>query len=353
MERFIPERIKELVVKIIMATGVSEADALILAEALVEADLQGTTTHGVSRVGIYTRRLREGLIDPKADITIERKWPAVLAVNANNGLGQVQAYKTLQLLIPMAKESGCAAATIRNSQHFGALSYFTNKASEHDMILLAMTNVEPSMPPTGGRSAFFGTNPLAISFPTGKGYPIKIDLSTSVVARGNIIAAKRKGVPIPLGWALDPEGNPTTDAEKALAGTVLTMAGHKGYALALMVEVLSGVLSGADIGPAVGSMYKDFSRKQNLGHFFCLLNTAAFMDIGHFKERIDGMVDRIKASERLPGVEEILVPGERSIKKIDENRALGIPIGEETISEFKALCAEFGIPFALEVLQKR
>lgn len=352
MERFNPERIKELVAKIFERTGVSEADALILAESLVEADLQGTSTHGVSRVGIYSRRLRAGLIDPQADLTIEKKWPAALTVNANNGLGQVQAYKTLQLLIPMARESGCACATIRNSQHFGALSYFTNKAAAHDMILLAMTNVEASMAPAGARSAFFGTNPLAISFPTGKGYPIKIDLSTSVVARGNIIAAQRRGESIPPGWALDPEGNPTTDPEKALAGTVLTMAGHKGYALALMVEVLSGVLSGSDIGPAVGSLYKDFSRPQNTGHFFILLHIAAFMDIALFKERINVMVDQIKGCERLPGVEEILVPGERSFGKTRENRKLGIPLGEETISEFKALCREFGIPFSLAVLQK-
>jgi LDH2 family malate/lactate/ureidoglycolate dehydrogenase len=352
MERFYPERIKELVAKIFERTRVSAADALILAESLVEADLQGTSTHGVSRVAIYSRRLREGLVDPQAEITIEKKSPAALTINANNGLGQVQAYKTLQLLIPMARESGCASATIHHSQHFGALSYFTNKAAEHDMILLAMTNVESSMAPTGARSPFFGTNPLAISFPTGKGYPIKIDLSTSVVARGNIIAAQRRGEAIPLGWALDPEGNPTTDTEKALAGTVLTMAGHKGYALALMVEVLAGVLSGSDIGPGVGSLYRDFTRPQNIGHFFSLFHIAAFMDIALFKERIDAMVDQIKGCERLPGVEEILVPGERSFRKIRENRRLGIPLGEETISEIKALCRELGIPFSFEVLQK-
>ena len=352
MARFHPERIRELAAKIFESTGVPAAEALILADSLVEADLQGTSTHGVSRVGIYSRRLRQGLIDPKAEITIEKKRPAALTINANNGLGQVQAYKTLQLLIPLARESGCAAAAIHNSNHCGALSYFTNKAAAADMALWAMTNVESSMPPAGGRSPFFGTNPLAISFPTGQGYPVKIDLSTSVVARGNIIAAQRQGRAIPLGWALDPEGNPTTDPDKAMAGTVLTMAGHKGYALALMIEVLAGVLSGSDIGPGVGSLYKDFSRTQNIGHFFCLFNIAAFMDIVLFKERLDGLLDHIKGCERLPGVDEILVPGERSIRKTQENRRLGIPIGAETISEFKALCGEFGIPFSLEDLQK-
>ena len=135
-------------------------------------------------------------------------------------------------------------ATVRNSQHFGALSWYCNYAASQKLVLLAMTNCEPAMSPEGGYEAFFGTNPIAASFPSGKGFPVKIDLATAGVARGNIIAAQKKGQPIPLGWALDPDGNPTTDASQALLGTVLTMAGHKGYALALMVELFSGVLVG-------------------------------------------------------------------------------------------------------------
>src|SRR5207247_8071417 len=141
--------------------------------------------------------------------------------------------KTLDLLIPKAKTSGVATATIKNSQHFGALSYYCNKAADRDMILLATTTGEPAMSPEGACEPFFGTNPIAASFPTTKGFPVKIDLATSLVARGNIIAAQKSQKSIPAGWALDPTGNPTTDASQALLGTVLTMAGHKGYALAL------------------------------------------------------------------------------------------------------------------------
>ena len=307
-----PEKLESLARNLATAAGVPSADAAILADALVQADLSGTGTHGISRLGIYLNRIRRGLIDPKAELKIDRKRAATLAVDAGNGLGQVQAMKTLQMLMPMAKQAGIASATIRNSQHFGALSYYCNHAAQQDMILLAMTNCEPAMSPQGGYDPFFGTNPIAASFPTGKGFSAKIDLATSIVARGNVIAAQKAGKKIPLGWALSPQGEPTEDANEALLGTVLTMAGHKGYALAMMVECFSSVLSGAAIGSKIGSMYKDLDRKQDVGHFFCLLDIDAFMDVAQFKQRIDQTIDSLKAMRKRPGVEEILVPGERS-----------------------------------------
>jgi LDH2 family malate/lactate/ureidoglycolate dehydrogenase len=316
-----------------------------LARALVDADLQGISTHGISRLNIYLQRIDKGLIDPTAALTIERDGGSVLTLNAGNGLGQVQAVKALDLLLPLAKQNGIAAATIHNSQHFGALSYYCNRAADEGMILLAMTNCEPAMAPEGGYEAFFGTNPIAASFPTGKGFNIKIDLATSIVARGNIIVAQKQQQPIPEGWALDRNGKPTTDAQEALLGTVLAMAGHKGYALALMVEVFSGVLSGAAIGPAIGSMYKDMDRKQDVSHFFCLFNIAAFLDFADFKNRIDDTVDRIKGSKRRPGVEEILVPGERSARNVAKNEAQGVIISPETLAELEQWCARLKIPF--------
>lgn len=339
-------KVLRLVSRLAMAAGVPEQDAAILADALVDADRHGTSTHGVSRLAIYLTRIEKGLIDPKAELSTQRRRPGVLVVDAGNGLGQVQAVKTLQLLMPLAREYGVACATIRQSQHFGALSYYCNLAARENMILLATTSCEPAMSPAGGREAFFGTNPIAASFPTGKGFPIKIDLATSVTARGNIIAASKQGKSIPADWALDPEGNPTTDAAAALAGTVLTMAGHKGYALALMVELLSSVLSGSAIGPDIGSMYKHLDRKQDVGHFFCLLDIGAFMDVGQFIRRVDGTIDRIKSCRKRPGVEEILVPGERSSRQAAraENR---IRIDAATLDELKQLCAQYDVPFDL------
>jgi LDH2 family malate/lactate/ureidoglycolate dehydrogenase len=168
-----------------------------------------------------------------------------------------------------------------------------------------------------------------------------------VTARGNIIMAQKKGQAIPEGWALDPDGNPTTDASQALLGTVLTMAGHKGYALALMIEVFSSVLSGSAIGPEIGSMYKNMDRKQDVGHFFCVLNIEAFLDLAEFKQRLDDTIDKIKATKKRPGTDEILVPGERSSRKAAENEANGVTISPEVTKELQTLCEQFNIPFAL------
>lgn len=347
-DRFNPELVKSLAAAIAAKAGVRKADAAILADALVDADVHGISTHGISRLNIYVRRIQKGLIDPKAKLVIERKRGAAMAVDAGNGLGQVQAFKMLEKMVPKAKRNGIAAATIRNSQHFGALSYYCNIAAKQDMILFATTGCEPAMSPEGSCQAFFGTNPIAASFPTGKGWPVKIDLATSIVARGNIIAAQKRGQPIPQGWALTADGEPTTDAAAALAGTVLTMAGHKGYALALMVEIFSSVLSGAAVGPAIGSMYKNMDRKQDVGHFFFLLDISAFVEVEEFKRRLDKAIDEIKSCRKRPGVNEILVPGERSHQKSRQNLAEGIVIDEATRKELKTLCEELRVKYTLE-----
>ena len=347
MKKFHTQEVLSLTARLAVAAGVPAGDAEIFARALVDADIHGIATHGLSRLNIYLQRIDKGLIAPKAELTIDRDGGSVLALNAGNGLGQVQAVKALELLKPLARRNGVAAATIRNSQHFGALSYFCNLAANEGLILLAMTTSEPAMSPAGGYQPFFGTNPIAASFPTGKGFNIKIDMATSIVARGNIIAASKKKEAIPEGWALDPHGNPTTDPQQALLGTVLTMAGHKGYALALMIEVFSSVLSGAAIGPDIGSMYKDLDRKQDVGHFFCLFNIEAFLNLDEFKRRMDETIDRIKSSKRRPGVEEILVPGERSARKAAANQLGGISVTPETLTELKHWCLRFNIPFEL------
>lgn len=341
------ERLEALASRLAEAAGLTAEDAQLFVRALVDADLHGISTHGLSRLSIYLRRIQLGLINPAAELRIDRQRAATLALDACNGVGHVQAIKTLRMLMPLAEQSGIACATIRNSQHFGALSYYCNLAAEQGFILIAVTNGEPAMSPAGGYDAFFGTNPIAASFPTGKGFPIKIDLSTSAVARGNIIAAAKKKAAIPLGWALDVNGNPTTDAENALMGTVLTMAGHKGYALALMVEMLSGVLSGAAIGSGVGSMYKDLDRKQDVGHFFCLLHIDAFMDRAEFIHRIDATIDALKAGRKMTGVDEILVPGERSARAATENERLGIFISPETAKELEDWCTRLNVEFTL------
>jgi len=352
-KRFPVAQLRNLVVDLSHAVGVSKEDAALFAEALMDADLHGTSTHGISRLAIYLKRLEKGLIDPKARLQIDRSTASALALDAANGLGQVQATKALDMLIPLARQNGVAAATIRRSQHFGALSYYCNRAAAQNCTLLAMTTSEPAMAPEGGSDAFFGTNPIACSFPTGKGYPIKVDLATSKVARGNIITASKKNAPIPGDWAFDIAGQSTTDPHKALLGTVATMAGHKGYALALMVELFSSVLSGAAIGPDIGSMYKHLDRAQNVGHFFLVLDISAFMPPEQFIERVNSTIDRLKSGRRRPGMDEILVPGERSSRIAKKNSELGVPVSDETLAELEPWCAQLHVPFAIHPTQCR
>jgi len=343
MKRYDHEALCGQAARIARAAGVPEADAGLLAGCLADADLRGAATHGLSRLPVYVRRIRKGLIVPDAPCSMERTRPSCLLVDAGNGLGQVQAVRTLDALEPLAREQGAAVAAIRNSGHFGALSWYCNLAVERGMLLLAMTNCEPSMAPTGGRAPFFGTNPVAAAFPTGKGFTVSIDLATSRVARGNIISARKRGEAIPDDWALDPDGNPTTDPAAAMAGAVLPMAGHKGYALALLVEVLAGVLAGAAVGPEIASMYAGPDRPQGVGHFFVLMDIAAFMPPEAFRDRMDAMVDALKAVPRAPGVEEILVPGERSHRRAQENLRLGTPLDDVVAAELQQLSEEFGL----------
>ncbi|MEO5589592.1 MAG: Ldh family oxidoreductase [Gemmatimonadaceae bacterium] len=345
--RYDADRLREYVSRLSLAAGVPEASAEILADALVDADLHGAGTHGVSRLPIYLERIELGLIDPNAELSVDRQAGGVIAFDAQNGLGQVQAVRALERLMPLARQFGVAAATVRRSQHFGALSYYTNRAAAEDMILIATTNCEPAMSPTGGYDPYFGTNPIGASFPS-HDWPVKIDLATSIIARGNIIAADRDKRPIADGLALDAQGEPTTDPAAALAGTVLTMAGHKGYALALMVELLSGALSGSAIGPEIGSMYKNLNRAQDVGHFFCLLDISAFMEPDTFRDRVDATIGGIKASRRRPGVDEILVPGERSQRTADINSEQGVVISPALAAELDALADHLRVTERLE-----
>ncbi|QJT10365.1 Ldh family oxidoreductase [Oceanidesulfovibrio marinus] len=341
--RFDAAALRELCAGLARTSSVLPQDADILAASLVDADLHGRSTHGVSRLPVYLQRIDKGLVDPAAQLVLERPRPGVLLADAANGIGQVQSFKTVETLLDMARENGTATAVVRGSQHSGTMAQYCNHAADQGMILFATTDCEPAMAPAGGTEALFGTNPLAASFPTGKGWHIAIDMATSVVARGNIVAANRRGDPIPEGWALDKNGEPTTDAQAALMGTVLTMAGHKGYALALLVELFSGVLSGSSLSADISSMYAGPERPQDVGHFFQALDISAFMDLELFTQRTDALIDRIKGSRRREGVEEILIPGERAARVAARNRAEGVPVDPGVIATLEDMARKRGL----------
>ena len=326
-------------------SGVGKEDAAILADSLVEANLQGTDTHGVSRLPIYLDRISLGLIDAGANMEFHKNMPAVGILDAKNGLGQVAGVKATNEAISMAAECGIGAVGIINSQHFGAAGYYCSIAAAKGFIGLAFTNAEPALPPWGSYEAYFGTNPIAMGVPTGTEVPIIIDASTSIVARGKIVAAARTKTPIPADWALDPEGNPTTDPDKALAGAVLTMAGPKGYALAMMVDILSGVIAGGGFGTHVNSMYKDMEHPANVGHMVMAINVEAFMPKKAFYGRVQSMIAEVKSSKKRPGISEINIPGERKSRTKQKRISDGIPVDESVLKELSSLAAKLKVPF--------
>lgn len=325
-------------------SGVAEADASILADSLVDANLQGIDTHGISRLPVYLKRISLGLIDPGAKMQFEKRLAAVGTLDAKNGLGQVAGVKGMEEAINMAKQCGVGMVGVVNSQHFGAAGYYCAIAARRGFVGLAFTNAEPALPPWGSYEAYFGTNPIAMGVPTGTEVPIIIDSSTSIVARGKIVAAARTKTPIPIDWALDPEGNPTSDPDKALAGAVLTMAGPKGYALAMMVDILSGVITGGGFGTHVNSMYKDMEHPANVGHMVMAINVEGFMPLNEFYDRVKALTTDIKSSKKRKGVDEIHLPGER--KSINKNLRLkqGIPLDASVVKELSELASAMNVP---------
>ncbi len=341
------EELIEFVTNLAEKSGVGHDDAAVLADSLVDANLRGIDTHGVSRLPIYLKRISLGLINPKAKMTFTRKLPAVGILDANNGLGQVAGVRAMQEAMTLAKECGVGMVGVENSQHFGAAGYYCSIACREEMIGLAFTNAEPALPPWGSYEAIFGTNPIAMGIPTGKDIPIIIDMSSSIVARGKIVAAARNGNSIPQDWALDPDGNPTTDAQKALDGSVLTMAGPKGYALALMVDILSGVLSGGGFGNGVNSMYKDMSHPANVGHMLMAVNIEGFTPKSVFFDRVQSLIEDIKSSRKRPGTGEINFPGERKNHVKEERSKTGIPLDESVLRELRSLADRFNVEFPI------
>ncbi len=341
--RYHPAKLTGFCKGVLESLGLPPEDARVVADSLVRANLEGTDSHGVSRLPIYARRVREGRISARPEVRVERSG-AVLRVDGGNALGQVASYRALEAAIPVAWEAGIAAVAVRNSNHFGTAAYYCQMACREGMALIATTNSPPGIVPWGGRKAYFGTNPIAFGFPTRREPPVIVDMSSSVVARGKIILAAQQGLPIPPGWAVDGEGRETTDAAAALQGAVLPLGGPKGYALALAVEMLSGVLSGAAFGPHVNNIYEEGASPSGVGHSFILLDIARWMPLDEYYARVDQFIGEIKATPRAAGAEEVLYPGERRYRAFLEKTREGIALPETVVEELAELAGQYGVP---------
>ena len=324
------------------AEGVPEADANRVAECLVMADLRGVASHGVSRVPIYLDRLRRGLVKARPEMRLERALSVGARLDADDALGFVAATRAMDEAVGMAREHGMGMCFVRRSTHFGMAANYLLQATDAGMAAFVFTNASRAMPIWGGREPFLGTSPFAFAAPAGD-RPIVLDMALSVVARGKVRRAAARGEPIPLGWALDADGNPTTDAQKGYEGVVLPLAGPKGSGLSLMMEIVAGVMSGSAYGGGVRNQYSDFDAPQDVGHAFLAFQPGLFLAPGDYQARMADLIARAKDQPRAAGVDEILMPGEIEARATESRRRDGIRIDGEDLRLLLAEAARLGV----------
>lgn len=341
------ETLRDFTLQAFAKAGVPEGDVRIVTENLIESNLRGVDTHGITRLlPIYIKRLREGIVNPRPDIRIVSEGPSAFLVDGDNGLGAVVGSWAMREVIERAGRTGAAWAGVRHSNHFGACAHFAIQAARRDMVGIAMTNGPAAMAPWGGRKPYVSTNPLCFAVPSEEDDPVVVDMATSVAARGHILLADMRGdETIPDGWALDVNGTPTTNTKAAIAGTVMPMARHKGYALSFMIDVLSGILTGAAYGPHLGSLYNEFERPQDIGHLLGAIDIGRLIPVAEFKRRLTETCREVRAAERAEWASRIYVPGEIESEKRRAREREGIPVAEGVRQEFLGVARELGIPF--------
>ena len=323
--------------------GLPREDAAVIGHDLAAADLRGLASHGVSRIPMYLERLRRGVVNPRPSIGITKVTPAVSLVDGDDGMGFLVAHKAMQEAIGLATAVGIGLVGVRRSTHFGMSALYVREATDAGFISLVFTNSSPAIPVWGGRTTFLGAAPMAAGVPGGELPGYLLDMAMTGIARGKIRLAARHGTPIEPGLALDKHGVPTTNAAAAFEGVCLPFGGHKGAALAMLMDLLCGVFTGANFGGTVKSLYFDHSEPQNVGHFILVMRADLFMPREEFSARMDAFVKRAKECPRADQCDEILMPGEPEERKAVLLRSLGIPLTEEVLSDLDAEADRLGM----------
>ena len=336
--------------------GVPEAEARLAADVLSAADRRGIDSHGVARLRTYYDLLSIGKINPRPRPRVVRETASTATVDGDNGLGLVVGPWANDIAIEKAGRAGTGWVAAFNTNHYGIAGYYVLRALERDMIGWSMTNSSRGVAPLGGAERMLGTNPIAIGFPGGAEPPIVIDMSTCAVPLGKIEIAVRKGEPIPLGWAVDRDGNPTTDPRAMIEGGALLPlgsdrehSGHKGYALALAVDVLSAVLSGANWGPfappfALRQPDPARSVGKGIGHFFGAMRVDAFRDVDEFKAQVDDLTRTLRATRPSPGTPGVLIPGDPERAAEKERDVHGVPLLRPVLEDLRDISRLTGVP---------
>jgi L-2-hydroxycarboxylate dehydrogenase (NAD+) len=318
---------RDLITLVLSRLGATEKESAIQADVLVEADLRGHHSHGLQRLTVLAARIKKGLIRVNIDPAYIWSAESVLSVDGRDGLGPFVADSALERASSLVRQKGIVAVAIRNSSHIGMIGYYCEKRAREGLICIAMTESEALVHPHGGTKALVGTNPLAIGIPS-EPAPFVFDMATSTSAIGKIYASRHRGEPIPFGWAIDAAGNPTTDPDDALKGSLTPAAGAKGYGLGISIGILAGLLPGAEIGRLVlGTL--DTESRCTKGDFFLLLNPAAFAGGPALAAHAAAYLDELRHSPPQKGVEGVLVPGDRARKLREERLRSGIPLPKE------------------------
>lgn len=331
------KKLNQIIIKILKKNGLNTNHATICSKALINAELVGAHSHGLSRLKMYCDRIQKKVINPKPKIKIKKISQSISKIDANNSIGFVAADIGIKQAIKNAKKTGIGLVGIKNSGHYGLSGYYAEQAVKKNLIVFCFTNAPPAIAPHGARKSLFGTNPICFGTPTSSKVPFILDTSVSVINRGKIRVAARNGKKIPKGVALDKFGKPTTDAKKALAGVQLPIAGFRGSGLAWMVDILSGVFTGGNHGGKVKDPFDDFSGPQNIGHLFFVMKPNLF--VGNYSERIKENIKRIKRLPKIKGVKQILYPGQSKQKRYKKNLNKKINIPSNITEDIKKLNA--------------
>lgn len=337
-----PADLQKVSLSLLQAAGLSNDDAAIVTEALLYANLHGIDSHGITRLPTFLRRISKGTVNIKSTLETVIDLPALSVVDAGNALGPIAAYRAMQICVEKARKTGVGMVGVRNSTNFGAAGFHALQGAKHGMIGIVISNAAPAMAAWGGREPVLGTNPLSIAIPRPGHEPVILDMATSVVARGKIRLAAKQGREIPLGWALDREGKPTRDAVAALQGTLMPLGGVKGYGLALMIEVLAGVITGSAFARMVHGIEED-QFCSGVGHLLTAINVRVLMPEDEYSARLEQLFHQVTSGPAAEGVDGIKLPGEPEIEIRKRREKEGIPLPRRLREEIVAAAEALGV----------
>ena len=323
------------ITKIFKKIGLNQDHAKISAKALINAEMVGAYGHGLSRLKMYCDRISKKIINPKPKIKIKKISQSISHIDADDSIGFVAADMAIKKAISNAKKTGIGLVAVRNSGHYGLSGYYAEQAVKKNLVTMIYTNAPPAIAPHGSIKSLFGTNPICFGTPSGSKAPFILDTSISMINRGKIRFASKNNQKLPIGVALDKFGKPTTDANKALKGVQLPIAGFRGSGLAWMVDILSGVLTGGNHAGRVKDPFEDFTGPQNIGHLFITFKTNLF--VKDYNQRIKDNIKRVKRLPKVKGIKEIMYPGQNKYKRYKMNLKKEIKISKIIKKELEIL----------------